>query len=100
MRQIPNALAAAALDQASEPLVLVACWAERGPESRLVAPSQLAGSGDPAAADDANVTTENGALVLAAGNAVAMDAAATVAGASVDSVWQGKVTEVGQWVWA
>ncbi len=101
MKQLPRALAdAVQAGQASEPLALLAVWAERGPESRLVAPNQLAGSNDPAAANDANVTVTNGALVLAAGNTVPMDPANALGSAYLETKWQGHVTEVGQEVWA
>jgi len=101
MRQLPRTLAeAVTTGTAAEPLALLVCWAERGPEYRLIAPSQLAGSGDPAAANDANVQVVDGALILASGNAVAMDPAATTAAGAMTTSWAGSVTEVGQWVWA
>jgi len=100
MRQLPRTLKEAlAQRNALEPMALLAVWAERGPEHRLIAPTQLAGQGDPAAANDSNVTVVDGALVLAAGATVAMDAASTPTSAGLSSVWQGQVTEVGQWVW-
>ena len=101
MRQLPRSLRdALARGSALEPLALLAVWAERGPEHRLLAPTQLAGQGDPAAVDDAAVQVVDGALVLAPGATVAMDAASTPAGAGLTSTWQGQVTEVGRWEWA
>jgi len=101
MRQLPRPLQSALGQQAQEPLAIVAVWAERGPEARLITAAQLAGNGDPAAVDDAGVTVTDGALVLAAGVQVAMDAASTAAANDAGrAVWSLSVTEVGQLVWA
>jgi len=101
MKQLPQGIIdAITSSEAVEPMALLAVWATKGPEDRLISPRQLSGVNDVASASDSNMTMVNGSIVLSPGNTVALDTAATAGGIVRNRTWSGTVRDVFAMVWA
>lgn len=103
MLPVVDAIGEKANSQSSvSPMVLVAVWADDGPEDRLITDYRMRGTKDTASPTDTNVAINDaGSLTIAPGAAVALDTStAQASGNAGVQYWQGTVTDLFSIVWA
>jgi len=103
LQSVPAAILEKSQSQLSQqPMMLCAIWADNGAEDRLIDSYRLSGSGDVAAASDANIALNYaGELTISDGPAVALDTTTAASTATARrQFWTVVVKDIWKEVWA